>query len=1146
MTISDFLNHWREAAGAERANKDSFLLDLCDALGVERPRPTTNDPERDLYVFERSVARSREDGTSIGRIDLFKAGCFVLEAKQADDAKRKTPSWEQAMNGACGQALGYARSLPEPPPFVLVCDLGYCLDVYAAFDGSGHYRPFPDGQRKRLFFADLEAHAPFLKAIWEDPLSLDPSRRQAKITREVAAKIAGLARELEAAGNEPGRVAEFLMRCLFTMFAEDVGLLEGKPFSRYLREYWIPSPASFPAGVAALWRDMNEGRDTVSGKLLRFNGGLFADQQGLALSPAQMKLLAEAAASDWAAVDPSIFGTLLERALDPTERHRLGAHYTPRAYVERLVRPTIEEPLRDDWNLVRAEVRQLVEQGKVKEAQERVRDFHHRLCKLRVLDPACGTGNFLYVTLDLFKRLESEVLAELEGLGYAQLSLEIREHRVTPEQFCGIEVKRWAKEIAELVLWIGYLQWQVRQTGGPTAVPEPVLRDYGNIECRDAVLAWDGDPELARDEQGVPITRWDGVTTKKSPVTGEEIPDDTARIPVFTYKNPRPAEWPQADFIVGNPPFVGTKRMRATLGDGYVEALRGTYGNDVEENADYVMFWWFRAAEAALGGSTRRVGLISTNSITQIFNRRVLQSAIDRGLRLVWAIPDHPWTETEGGAAVRIAMICATSQPIAGARLQEVAREDGPAASDEDASQVLLTTRSCRSLSADLKADVSTLSAAALKANERLAGLGVALHGAGFVLEPDRAAELGRHSTNSRVARFISGRDLAGEPRERYVIDFSSLSEEEARRANPHAYQHVMHTVLPERQQNRRESIRRLWWRFGWERPELRRALEGCTRYLATPETAKHRVFQFIEAGTVPEHKLVVLALEDAAFLGVVSSRIHGVWALASGGQLGPTPVYSKTRCFDPFPFPTPSKELFLRIREVGERLDSHRKRQQGLFPGLTITGIYNVLEKLRSGEALSAKEKVVHEQGLVSVLKQIHDELDAAVFEAYGWPASLSDEEILERLVRLNHERAEEEKRGLVRWLRPEFQNPGGADGSAGGAGVQAELPMAGKPKRKGRKSGPGVAPAGAGAGAGGAAGVAAEKRAWPKELPAQVAAVRDLLAEAGQLDLAIARAAFKGAKDEPLAAALDSLAALGLAVATGEGAARSWSALR
>ncbi|MBZ0089589.1 MAG: class I SAM-dependent DNA methyltransferase, partial [Thermoanaerobaculia bacterium] len=528
MTISDFLNHWREAAGAERANKDSFLLDLCDALGVERPRPTTKDPEKDTYVFERNVTRSRQDGESIGKIDLYKAGCFVLEAKQADEVTRRSPRWEQAMNDAYGQALGYARSLPAPPPFVLVCDLGYCLDVYAAFDGSGAYRAFPDGLRKRLFFADLEAHAPFLKAVWEDPLALDPSRRQAKITREVAAKIAGLARELEAAGNEPGPVAEFLMRCLFTMFAEDVGLLPGKLFSKYLHEYWLPNPASFPGGVAALWRDMNEGNDTVAGKLLRFNGGLFADSRGLTLTPAQMNLLAEAAASDWAAVDPSIFGTLLERALDPTERHRLGAHYTPRAYVERLVKPTIEEPLRADWDLVRAEVRQLVEAGKVKEAQERVRDFHHQLCKIRVLDPACGTGNFLYVTLDLFKRLESEVLAHLEGLGYSQMSFEIREHRVTPEQFRGIEVKRWAKEIAELVLWIGYLQWQVRQTGEATAIPEPVLRDYDNIECRDAVLAWDGDPELARDEQGKPVTRWDGTTYKKSPVTGEDIPDETA------------------------------------------------------------------------------------------------------------------------------------------------------------------------------------------------------------------------------------------------------------------------------------------------------------------------------------------------------------------------------------------------------------------------------------------------------------------------------------------------------------------------------------------------------------------------------------------------------------------------------------------
>lgn len=1121
MKSTEFLERWRHAGAAERANKDLFLVELCRVLAVEEPHPKTNDSERDRYVFEKDVARSREDGTSIGRIDLYREGCFVLEAKQVDAAKRETPVWQQAMNDALGQALGYARSLPAPPPFVVVSDIGYCFDLYASFDGSGAYRPFPDGFRKRLYFADLERHRETLRRLWLTPLALDPSRQQAKITREVAARIAALARELEAAGHDARAVAEFLMRCLFTMFAEDVGLLPQKLFSKHLHDYWLANPATFPGGVGSLWRDMNEGRETPAGKLLRFNGGLFSDSRALPLTKQQLELLAEAAKSDWAEVDPSIFGTLLERALTPNERHRLGAHYTPRAYVERLVKPTIEEPLRADWDLVRAEVRQLVEAGKVEAAQERLRDFHHELCRIRVLDPACGTGNFLYVTLDLFKRLESEVLAQLQGLGYSQMGLEMEKFRVTPEQFRGIEVKPWAKEIAELVLWIGYLQWQVKQSGEATTVPEPVLRDYDNIECRDAVLAWDGDPDLARDDHGKPITRWDGVTTKKSPVTGEDVPDETATIPVYTYKNPRPAEWPQADFIIGNPPYIGNKRMRAVLGDGYVEALRSASAT-VPGGSDYVMYWWSRAASSVAHGGARRSGLITTNSISQVMNRKLVQQFLAaEEISLVFAVPDHPWVDSSDGADVRVAMTVVDGGQKHG-RLVRVTNERAAEGSEAQ----LTFEETLGSIDASLSVGAAVLSVVPLQANRELCAQGVKLVGDGFVLDPQSMMAL-EEGARARIAPLLSNRDLVQRPSSRHVIDFAGLTESEARAANPVAYQRLFETVRPKRLQNRDPQRRKGWWLFGRSNEELRESIRGLDRFVVTPEVSKFRPFVMIPGGTVPDASLYVIGSNDFYILGVLSSRCHVTWALKSGGRMGVgnDPRYQAGPTFDPFPFPVCASDMADRIRELGEQLDAHRKRQQGLHPGLTITGMYNVLEKLRSGEALSAKERGIHEQGLVSVLNQIHDELDAAVFGAYGWPATLTDEEILEKLVALNHERAEEEKRGLVRWLRPEFQNPKGDK-----AATQPSLPGTEIKAKKGGKA---------------AKTDRAEKRVWPKELPRQFAAVRDLLAEQGAVDLVRAKAAFKGAKNEALAASLDSLAALGLAVATGAGAERRWSAV-
>ncbi len=339
MQIDPFLDRWSPSGDAERANKDSFLNELCDVLGVERPHPKTGSADQDLYVFEKDVYRARSVGASLGWVDLYKHGSFLLEAKQgaaAGPKRRDSPAWNQMMSAAHGQALGYAAHLDEPPPFLLVCDLGYCFDVYASFDGTGVYRAFPDGHSKRIFLRDLETHADLLRAIWTDPASLDPSKRTALVTREIAGQIAALARALEAAGQDPERVATFLMRCLFTMFAEDVGLLREKPFSHALENWWLPNPASFPGGVGSLWKAMDSGSDFVTGKLPRFNGGLFATHDAPVLTKEQLILLLLAAKSDWSQVDPSIFGTLLERALNPKERHRLGAHYTPRAYVERL------------------------------------------------------------------------------------------------------------------------------------------------------------------------------------------------------------------------------------------------------------------------------------------------------------------------------------------------------------------------------------------------------------------------------------------------------------------------------------------------------------------------------------------------------------------------------------------------------------------------------------------------------------------------------------------------------------------------------------------------------------------------------------------------------------------------------------------
>jgi hypothetical protein len=1041
------------------------------------------------------------------------------------------------MKEAFGQALGYARSFDKPEPFVIVCDIGHCLDLYATFDGTWNYRPFPTAQTSRIYLRDLAEHADTLRRIFEEPLALDPSKQSAKVTREVAAHIASLAKKLEDDGQDQELVAQFLMRCLFTMFAEDVGLLPEELFTKALKDLWLPHPASFPGGIESLWRTMNDGGELfgVIGKILRFNGGLFASPKALKLDKEALKLLLQAAECNWSDVEPAIFGTLLERALDAKERHALGAHYTPRAYVERLVRPTIEEPLRADWEIVQAQVRQIVvaaeesnsektSKDKLKEAVAVVREFHQKLCTMRVLDPACGSGNFLYVTLDLFKRLEGEVLGLLESLGEKQTLMHMETVRVTPAQFHGIEIKRWAKEIAELVLWIGYLQWHFRIYGKSIPVPEPVLHDYKNIECRDAVLAYDGEPELVRDETGKPVTRWDGETMKASTVTGEGVPDESARVPVYKYKNPRKAEWPETDFIVGNPPFIGNKRMRLALGDGYVEALRAAHA-DMPETADFVMYWWNMAAGEARTGRIRRFGLITTNSITQTFNRKVLQAHLEAEapLSLVFAIPDHPWVDSVTGAAVRIGMTAAQAGASSGV-LQKVVREiegvDGVVGVD------LLGYFG--QIHPDLTVGADVSGAFPLRANAEFSFQGVIPLGNGFRLTRNDLSAKGIDPNGdlpSVIRPMVIGRDIAQRPEERWVIDFFGLSESEAEKRYPALYQHLLVYVKPERDLNRRDTRRKNWWLFGENAPKMRRALSGLGRFIATIETSKHKPFVFLDACYLADHKVYAVASDDAFVLGVLSSKIHGIWALAAGGHLGVgnDPTWTNTTCFLPFAFPSASAAQSERIGLLAESIDAHRKRQQAGHPTLTITGMYNVVEKLRSGEALTAKDKVIHEQGLVSVLKKLHDDLDAAVFDAYDWPHDLTDEQILERLVALNSERAAEERRGLIRWLRPDFQNPTGAK-----AATQEKLAATAEPEE-------------------GAAPLAATTAPWPKKLPEQIAAIRDIVTKA-QTEWTVEQVAsvFKGAKRADVEDVLDSLAALGILAAYDSNGARRWKLTR
>ncbi len=1413
-----FITRWSGTTASELATAQSFVIDLCALLDVNKPHAT---PEQD-YMFERPVTFRHGDGSnSAGRMDCYKRGYFCLESKKLRAASH-TKGFDDGLLRAHTQAQNYVRALPASegrPPFVLVVDVGNVIEVYAEFSQSGGaYTPFPDPRSHRLMLADLARPEVRrrLRQIWLEPDKLNPALISAQVTRQVAALLAQLANALESSQNQAlaltsqaqdasENIASYLTRCLFSMFAEDVGLLPKDSFVGLLKTH-RDDPATLQIMLRHLWTDMDHGGFCIAlaKKVLHFNGKLFknsgADGYSRLLTPAQIDLLIAAAQANWREVEPAIFGTLLERALSPVERHALGAHYTPRAYVERLVLPTVIEPLRSEWANAQAAALMLAHEAadlearpplakggtdaasfdrkqlksdqealkrhesavraKWKEARQQVMAFHHRLCTLRVLDPACGSANFLYVTLEHLKRLEGEVLNQLAALGEAQETGIIESETVTLQQLRGIELNPRAAALAELVLWIGYLQWHIR-TQGNAAVAEPVVHDYRNIECRDAVLAWDAQAP-AVDAQGQLLTRWDGSTFKTHPVTGAWVPDEAAQVPQWHYQNPRQAQWPQADFIVGNPPFIGNKRMREALGDGYTQALRAAWPK-IPESADFVMYWWAHAAALVATGAAQRMGLITTNSLRQTFNRRVVQAALDSAssgllggvglvsasasggsgainasflggagagtagglilskaqksapgdthpsaasglgapafdskqpVALVFAIPDHPWVDSANGAAVRIAMTVVARACSAADLSRDNAAEpsfprgresrgpgvmdshllgnDGSADTSRDSvakwgsdpefvqqnsgsdphlagheantspesgrlltvtaeqtgehGEVAVTLLERRGqIHADLTVGANVTEAVPLKSNAGISSPGVKLHGAGFIVTTNEAIALGLGTVpglSQHIRDYRNGRDLTDAPRGSLVIDLFGLTAEQVRTQFPTVYQWLLHRVKPERDARGTSKdgsgYAKLWWLHGKPRQEMRKQLATLHRYIATAVTAKHRVFQFVDASVLADDALICIASSDAFHLGILSSNLHVQWALVTGSTLENRPRYIKTTCFETFPFPSNdtglTPELSHRIRTLAEQIDRHRKQVLGLLPSnpgeplacdklgrglpgadfwafdsmwppaipapahqeplnpeplhqepancgsepefvcsksesdphlasaapikaskyLTLTGLYNVLQALRAGRPLSAKEKTIHQLGLVSVLRELHDELDAAVLQAYGWadltPGDQSKDELLTRLVALNAQRAQAEAQGTVHWLRPDFQNPVKLLSKKElpaqvQQGLEVDFPQI-----------PAETPATMPVGSAGPLGqdTDALQRAWPATLPEQVGAVALLLASTRRaLTLPEIEASFKGrgAWKKSLPTLLQTLEAVGRA---------------
>ena len=974
MRAADFVAKWRAGAPAhelnERAGAQAHFIDLCRVLGVPEPA----DPE--AYCFERglsktgsaaSAGRPRTDGFA----DVWMRGHFAWEYKAPG----------KSLEGALKQLMMYALPL-ENPPLLVVSDRQR-IELHTHFTGT-------PSERHVFTLDDIAQHdvRQRLRALWLAPEAFKPRLTNRDITEAAARTFAGTAERLRRAGVPAQQASHFLTQCVFCFFAEDTGLLPSRLFERLVGV--ATTPERLRTQLAALLATMRDGGLFGVDDLPWFNGGLFASVDVPPLAAEDVAVLKAASALNWSAIDPTIFGTLFERGLDPAKRSQLGANFTDPATILRLVEPVVQRPLLAEWAGHRARIEVALGRSKRhgdkawRDAQAAFVGFLERLKAYRVLDPACGSGNFLYLALRCLKDIEHQVNLEAEQLGLE------RQHDVTgPHNVLGIELNGYAAELARVTVWIGELQWRIQR--GYAFRMNPVLDALEHIECRDAVLGEDG----------------------------------------------LEAAWPVADAVVGNPPFVGDKKMRGELGDDYTERLRAAYKGRVPGGADLVCYWFEKARGQIEAGKLQRAGLVATNSIRGGANRDVLDR-VCKTTRIFEAWSDEAWVND--GAAVRVSLV----------------------AFGAGSPNAKLNGSSVSAISADL-ADagvagnsVDLTLARSLSENEGTSYSGIQKTGP-FEIPGDAARDWLRlpnpHGRpNSDVVRpWFNGLDATRRMRDMWICDFGADMARDAAALYERPFAYVTEHVKPTRVGKREARTNECYWLFQWSRPVMRRAISGLPRFIATPEVAKFRSFIWLPASHIADKNLVVMARADDTTFGILHSRFHELWSLRMCTWMGQgnDPRYTPTTCFETFPFPaglTPAHTAHQRtetlpdgavlpadlpaevrasatpIARAAARLVALREtwlnppewteRVPEVVPLGMTTSPYPDRIVAKPGH-----EKDLAKRTLTNLYNQrpawlahAHETLDAAVAAAYGWAdcsPAMPDEEILRRLLALNLVRA-------------------------------------------------------------------------------------------------------------------------------------------
>ena len=942
MTPETFIKKWQASTLKERSASQSHFNDLCDVLGVEKP--TDVDQKGEWYCFERGASKT---AGGEGWADVWKKGHFGWEYK----GKRKD------LTAAYAQLQQYAVAL-ENPPLLVVSDMDRII-VHTNWTNTVSEKHVIELEELR----DAKKRE-LLRQVFVTPEQLKPEKTIDALTREAADKFAQLAITLRERGHDPQQVAHFVNRLVFCMFAEDINLLPRKLF-RQICDRGFQRPAIAQGMLAQLFSAMKEGGLFGVDEIEWFNGGLFDDATSLPVTREDLKIIAEAAGLDWSDIDPSIFGTLFERGLDPSKRSQLGAHYTDPEKIMMIVRPVIIEPLWREWEAVKERINK--PRTSEKSRRDQLGAFLERLRSFRVLDPACGSGNFLYLALLSLKDLEHRVNLDAEAMGFGR-----QFPSVTPQVVRGIEINPYAAELARITVWIGEIQWM--RKNGFDVDRRPILKPLNNIENRDAVLNDDGTE----------------------------------------------ATWPPTNVIVGNPPFLGDREHRVELGDAYTLRLRAAYAGRVAGRADLVVYWFDKAARKVLANEIQAFGFVATKSIAKGASRAPLDLLTANGQRLIYdAWTNEPWVVE--GAALRVSVVCACSPsykplserpPLLNGRIVEAINPDLSSGVDVTKAKKLKENAKVAYQGVKLTGpfDISGAEARAMLRQPK---------------NPN-----GKPNSDV-IARLYDIDDIVGRDSDRWVVDFGTgLSQDDAALYEK-PFDIISGRVVPFRNDPKKcrsdeSRLKERFWEFQRPRPELRKASVGKTRTIVTPESSEHRIFVFAPQKILFQGSLFCIVRDDDVTFGILCSHIHEVWSTAQGNRLGAGNQrrYNISVTFETFPFPaglTPDIEAAkyasdTRAQAIAVAAKTlNRRRENWLNPpelvkaaSEVVAGYPDRILPVNDAAATELKKRTLTDlyNARPTWLDNAHKALDTAVAAAYGWPIELSDDEVLSRLLALNAQR--------------------------------------------------------------------------------------------------------------------------------------------